>query len=71
MIGITMKPRIIFGTIFMMFVFTLPAIAGGKSELQKHFSDVVNKVKATENASEKREILNDAFQNMSEALDKF
>jgi len=68
--GIPMKARIIFGTIFVMFVFTLPAIAGGKSELQKHFSDVANKVKATENAIEKREILNESFLNMTEALDK-
>jgi hypothetical protein len=54
----------------MMFVFILPANAGEKGELQKYFSNVANKVKATENASEKRKILNESFQNMSKTLDK-
>jgi hypothetical protein len=52
-----------------MFVLTLPAYAGGKSELQKYFNDTANKVKATENASEKRKILNESFHTMSKALD--
>lgn len=68
--GITMKARIAFGSIIMMFVLALPANAGGKGELQKHFNDVANKVKATENASEKRNILNESFHSMSKVLDK-
>jgi hypothetical protein len=68
--GVTMKARITFISIFMMFVFTLLAYAGEKGELQKYFSNVANKVKATENASEKRKILNESFQNMSKTLDK-
>lgn len=64
-----MTARIAFGSIVMMFVLALPANAGGKGELQKYFSDAANKVKATDNPSEKRRILDEAFQTMSEALD--
>jgi hypothetical protein len=53
-----------------MFVLVIPANAGGKGELQKHFNNIANKVKATENASEKRAILENSFKDMSEALDK-
>lgn len=53
-----------------MFVLVIPASAGGKGELQKHFNNVANKVKATENVTEKREILNESFQKMSRALNK-
>mgnify|MGYP001610489584 FL=1 len=67
--GATMKTRIAFGSIVMMFLLALPANAGGKGELQKYFSDAANKVKATDNPSEKREILNESFQTMSKALD--
>lgn len=67
--GATMKARIAFGSIVMMFVLALPAHAGGKGEIQKHFSDAARKVKMTENASEKRTILNESFQSMSKALD--
>ncbi|MCK7517272.1 MAG: hypothetical protein MZV64_05885 [Ignavibacteriales bacterium] len=47
-----------------------PINAGGKGELQKHFSDVAKKVKATENVAEKRAILENSFKDMSKALDK-
>jgi len=57
------------GSVVMMFVLALPANAGGKGELQKYFSDVATKVKATDNPIEKREILNESFQTMSKALD--
>ncbi len=67
--GATMTARIAFGSIVMMFLLTLPANAGGKGELQKYFSDAASKVKATENPSEKRTILNESFQTMSKALD--
>ena len=68
--GTTMKTRIAFGFIIMMFILALPVNAGGKDKLQKYFNDAALKVKATENASEKREILNESFQRMSKALDK-
>jgi hypothetical protein len=67
--GATMTTRIAFGSIVMMFVLALPANAGGKGDLQKYFSDAANKVKATDNPSEKRTILNESFQTMSKALD--
>lgn len=53
-----------------MFVLVIPVNAGGKGELQKHFSNVANKVKATENVVEKRAILENSFKDMSEALNK-
>ena len=65
-----MKTRIVFGFIILMFVLAIPVNAGGKDKLQKYFNDAALKVKATENASEKREILNEAFESMSKALDK-
>ena len=65
-----MKTLIAFGFIIMMFVLAIPVNAGGKDKLQKYFSDAALKVKATENASEKREILNESFQSMSNALSK-
>jgi len=68
--GIIMKAIIAFITVIVMFVLVVPINAGGKSELQKHFSDVANKVKATENAAEKRAILENSFRDMSEALNK-
>ena len=68
--GTTMKARIAFGFIVMMFILALSVNAGGKDKLQKYFSDAALKVKATENASEKREILNKSFQSMSKALNK-
>jgi hypothetical protein len=63
-----MKARIAFGSIVMMFVLSLPVSAGGKGDLQKYFSDAANKVKATDNPSEKRAILNESFHTMSKAL---
>lgn len=64
-----MTARIAFGSIVMMFVLALTANADGKGELQKYFNDAASKVKATENPSEKRTILNESFQTMSKALD--
>lgn len=60
-----MKARAICGSIIMMVVLALPA----QSQLQQYFNDTAKKVKATENAIDKREILATSFQNMSKALD--
>lgn len=65
-----MKIVIGFLTILMMFVFTIPVNAGGKEELKKYFNNAANKVIATENVSEKREILNESFENMHKVLDE-
>jgi hypothetical protein len=64
-----MAARMVLGFIVMMCFLALPANAGGKGDLQKYFSDTAGKVKATDNPSEKREILNASFQTMSQALD--
>jgi len=63
-----MRTRTTFGLIIMMAVLAIPAIASGKGELRKYFSDAAIKVKATENPSEKRLILNESLQTMSNAL---
>jgi len=64
-----MKTRRVLWSILMMVVLALPVFAGGKGRLQKYFSDVATKVKATDGASEKRAVLNESFQSMFKALD--
>ena len=64
-----MKARAAFGSIVMLCVLALTAHAGGKGDLQKYFSDAATRVKATDNPSEKRVILNESFQTMTQALD--
>jgi len=64
-----MKTRIAIGTLALMVVLALSANAGGKGELQKYFNTAAAKVKAAENPSEKRTILNESFQRMSNALE--
>ena len=59
---------IILGSIIILLLLALPAHAGGIGELQKYFSDAAVKVKATDNPTEKREILDQSFQTMSAAL---
>lgn len=65
-----MKPIIAFLSVLLMLVLVIPINAGGKGELQKHFNNVANKVKATENPAEKRAILENSFKDLSEALNK-
>lgn len=65
-----MKTRITLGIIAMMFVLSIPVVAGGEGEIQKYFNDAVVKVKATEDASLKREILNKSFESMFKAINK-
>jgi hypothetical protein len=64
-----MKALITFLSIFMMFVLATPVNADAKSELKQYFSKAADEVKATENADEKREILNEAFNSMNKVLD--
>lgn len=63
-----MKTRILFLSIIIMLVSALPALASGKGEIQKYFNDASKKVKATENAADKRVILDESFNNMFNAL---
>lgn len=63
-----MKTIMAFVSILLVFVLIIPANAGGKEELQKHFKKVADKVKATENVIEKRELLDESFKKMSKAL---
>lgn len=57
-------------SLLMVFVFTISANADGKDKIKNYFSNVAIKVNSTELASEKREILNESFQNMLSALEK-
>ena len=68
--GAKMKALIAFVCIFMMFVLAIPVNAGGNAELKQYFNKAADKVKATENADEKRKILSESFDNMSKILDK-
>lgn len=65
-----MKALIAFGSVLLMFAMAIPVNADGKDELKQFYSKMADKVKATENADEKREILNESFNNMSNVLDK-
>lgn len=65
-----MKTQIAIFTVLLIFVLAIPSNVYGQGQLQKYFSDTANKVKATENPVEKRQILKDSFQDMSKALDK-
>lgn len=65
-----MKTRFTFGLIVTLFVLSIPVIAGGEGELQKYFNKTATEVKATEDASAKREILNDSFTDMLKVLNK-
>jgi len=57
------------GSVAMLCVLALPALAGGKGDLQRYFSDAATRVKAAENPSEKRAILNESLQTMTRALE--
>lgn len=63
-----MKAQMFLGFIVMMFILALPVNAGGKGEVQKYFNDAANKVKATENVTEKRTILDESLKGMSKVL---
>ncbi len=65
-----MKALTAFLTIIIMFVLAIPVNADEKGELKQYFSKAADRVKATENANEKREILNESFNSMSKVLDE-
>jgi len=63
-----MSGRLIPGFIVMMFL--LVQVGQAQDSIHKYFNDTAVDVKATDDPAEKREILNNSFQTMSEALDK-
>lgn len=65
-----MKAIVWFISLLMVFAFTISVSADGKDKIKNYFSKTAIKVNTTELASEKREILNESFQNMFKALDK-
>jgi hypothetical protein len=52
----------------MMFIMAFAGIAQGQDNLREYFNDTASKVKATDDPSQKREILNTSFEKMSKAL---
>ena len=64
-----MFTRIGLRVVIMMCVLVYAGTALGQDKVQNYFNDAASKVKATSDPSQKREILNKAFDNMSKALD--
>jgi hypothetical protein len=64
-----MTTRRVFASLVLIFFLALPGVSGGKGELQKYFNNAADKVKVTNDPSEKRAILTESFQTMSKALD--
>ena len=60
--------RLVPGFIVMMFV--LVQVGQAQDGVRKYFSDTAAEVKATDDPAQKREILTNSFQTMSEALDR-
>ncbi len=52
----------------VIFVMAFAGIVQGQDRLQNYLSDMATKVKATPDATEKREILNKSFERMTKAL---
>jgi len=65
-----MKAITVFLVIIMMFVLVQAGTAGGKDDIQKYFNDTACKVKATDDPVQKRDILNNSLQTMSQALER-
>lgn len=63
-----MLGRLIPGSIVMMFL--LVQVGQAQDSIHKYFNDTAAEVKATDDPAEKREILNNSFQKMTEALDR-
>ena len=66
--GTAMTIRTVCRSIVLMFVLILAVHASGKDELQNYFNNTAKKVKAAENPVEKRAILSNSFQKVSDAL---
>jgi len=66
--GANMIKRTALRVLIMMCVLVYAGIAFGQGNVQKYFNDAACKVRATADPSQKREILNNEFQNMAKAL---
>ena len=67
--GADMLKRTALRVMIIMCVLVYAGIAVGQDNVQKYFSDAACKVKATADPSQKRDILNNEFRDMSKALD--
>jgi hypothetical protein len=66
--GADMVKRTALRVVIMMCVLVFAGTVLGQGNVQKYFNDAACKVKATTDPSQKREILNNEFRNMSKAL---
>ena len=64
-----MFTRIALRVVITMCVLVYAGTALAQGKVQNYFNDAACKVKATSDPSQKREILNNSFDNMSKALD--
>ena len=63
--------KIIFISLFAILNFSAQAFAGNvRDELKNYFNDIAVKVRSTEDAHQKREILNNSFKKILTALDE-
>lgn len=65
-----MMARTILGALIVLLAMTQAASAGGGSEISKYFNETALEVKATDNPTEKRDILRHSLETMTKALDK-
>jgi len=65
-----MLKRTVLRVVLMMCVLVYAGIAAGQENVKGYFNDAACKVKATNDPSQKREILSERFENMTKALDK-
>jgi hypothetical protein len=66
--GEFMSGRIAIRLTLMILIMAFAGIAQGQDNLQKYFSDTASKVKATNDPSQKREILDKSFERMFKAM---
>ena len=64
-----MLKRMIIRLSVLAIVIAFAGVAQGQENIQKYFSDTASKVKTTADPVQKREILNNSFENMIKALD--
>ena len=65
-----MSKRTVLGIVLTMCVLVYSGTASAQDKIQNYFNEAACKVKATEDPSQKREILSTRIQDMSSALEK-
>jgi len=68
--GTDMSKRTVLGIVLTMCVLVYSGTASAQGKIQNYFNEAACKVKATEDPSQKREILSTRIQDMSSALER-